>query len=111
MSKHKSLSVAPDKIFVTELETGPRKTKGGIITPDDNMTVQGVRPRWCQVWRVGSKVSSVEPGDWILVEHGRWSQGIPLDLEDGEIKVWHVDPEAIMIKSKTDLRETSFTTL
>ena len=111
MPKHNSLSIASDKIFVVDLEHGPRKTKGGIITPDDNMTIRGIRPRWCQVWRVGSTITAVEPGDWILVEHGRWSQGIPLELDEGELKVWHVDPEAIMLKSKEDLRETSFTTL
>ena len=29
---------------------------------------------WAQVLSVGSRVENVEVGDWILVEHGRWSR-------------------------------------
>lgn len=91
-----------DKIFATGIEEGMQKTKGGIILTDDNFKDHGIRPRWCQIWAVGEEVEDVKAGDWVLVEHGRWSLRIHLVLPDEELDIWQIDPKAMMIVTDTD---------
>lgn len=87
-------------VFVTDLESGPTKTKAGIIIPDDNMKNSGVRERWGKVWKVGPEVDDLKPGEWILVKHGRWTEGINLDMPEGTIKVWRVEyPDSVLLAS------------
>lgn len=101
-----------DKVFVTELESGPRKTNSGIILPDDDMTERGIRERWGRVWAVGANIDEVEPGDWVLVKHGRWSLGIDLETPEGAVRIWHVDyPDAVLVATKDDPRQTHKTAL
>ena len=38
------------------------------------------------------------PGDWILVEHGRWTEGMEVEddrLDEGD-RVWQIDPNGIL---------------
>lgn len=89
-----------DKVFVTDLERGPMKTKSGIIIPDDNMSERGIRPRWGKVYAVGPDNVDIKVGEWILVEHGRWTDRIELDLDDGRVVMWRVDfPDAVLLSS------------
>lgn len=102
------------RVFVTELESGPRKTKNGIILMDDNMTIRGIRPRWCRVWKIGRDVVDVKVGDWLLVEHGRWSFGIEGTIDGEDSKVWHIEfPKAVILISDdgSDPRATEKTSL
>jgi hypothetical protein len=95
-----------ENVFVTDLDSGPHLTAGGIIIPDDNGMERGIRPRWGRVWAVGPEVQGVEVGEWVFVEHGRWTLSIDLDLPDGVVRVWKVDwPEAVLLAAKTDPRE------
>lgn len=86
-----------DHIFVTELEEGPRITRGGIILPDDNFKDVGIRPRWGRVYAVGPQVTDVEVGEWVLVEHGRWTLRIKLEFPDNTVDIWRIDPAAILL--------------
>jgi co-chaperonin GroES (HSP10) len=96
-----------DKVFVTELERGSRKTAGGIILGDDDMKLHGIRERWGRVYSVGENVTEVKPGDWILIEHGRWSFGFNVEIDGEEVRLWHVDwPEAAILASDDDPRPT-----
>lgn len=79
-------------VFVTDLESGQRKSAGGIVIPDDNMKEQGIRARWGKVFAVGPDVDDLKVGDWILIKHGRWSFGMEHELPDGTItKIWQAD--------------------
>lgn len=107
MTQCKAQSFIPhaDKVFVTELESGMRKTRTGIIINDDVGKDHGLRPRWGQVWKVGKNVTDVVPGEWLLLEHGRWSIGIDLLEEDGStVRIWHIDAEAVLVVNDTDPR-------
>ena len=87
-----------DNILVTELEEGMQRTRGGIILTDDNFKDHGIRPRWARVWKIGPEVDYVKPGEWVLVEHGRWTLRTTLDIaEQGEVDVWKIDPAAILV--------------
>ena len=89
-----------DKVIVTDLERGEKKTKAGIIIMDDSTVAageRGIRPRWARVYAVGPEQKDVTVGEWILLEHGRWTLGQDLTEENGEItRIWLADHEAIL---------------
>ena len=60
---------------------GEGKTKGGIITLDDDGENTGIKTRFFELHDVGSD-NDVTPdckkGDIVAVAHGRWSRGLTL---------------------------------
>jgi co-chaperonin GroES (HSP10) len=89
-----------DKILVTDLEFGEQKTTSGIVIPGDDGKLTGIKPRWGRVWAVGPNQKDVSVGEWILIEHGRWTRNFQIELEDGEkIKVHGIDNNAILMVS------------
>lgn len=99
----KSFTPMRDKIFVTDFDEGMHVTKGGIILQDDMGKETGIRPRWARVVIVGEDVNIVKEGEWVLVEHGRWTKRIPLEIEDAEpLDVWMIDPAAILVASDSN---------
>jgi hypothetical protein len=93
-----NLKPLPKNIFAV-LEMGER-TVGGIVIRDDNGKDHGIRPRWAKVWRVAKDIDYIKPGDWILVEHGRWSLTISVkDQDHNEFKFQKIDPKGIMCVS------------
>jgi len=93
-----------DKVIVTDLEHGEKKTKAGIIVLDDSTVAageRGIRPRWARVYAVGPEQTDVKAGDWILLEHGRWSLGQTHTDETGEeIRIWLADHESMLAVSE-----------
>jgi co-chaperonin GroES (HSP10) len=79
------------KVLVTELEGGSRIING-IIIPDDNGKSEGIRPRWGKVYAVGEDITEITPGQWVLVENGRWTRMVEVKEDDGtRIKLWGVE--------------------
>tara|TARA_R100001509_G_scaffold119671_1_gene73983 strand:+ start:25 stop:360 length:336 start_codon:yes stop_codon:yes gene_type:complete len=77
---------------------GEGKTKGGLITLDDDGESVGVKSRFFEVHDVGSDnavTQDVKPGDIVLVAHGRWSRGFDVDHPEGK-KLYSLDPTDIM---------------
>ena len=70
-------------ILVVDMDMGDMTTSGGIVIQSDNGKAHGVKPRWAKVYKVGSEVDiDVKVGQWVLIEHGRWTRKINID--DGE---------------------------
>jgi len=88
-----------DHILVVDMEQGEKVTKGGIIVLDDNGKDRGIRPRWCQVWKVGPRQTDVKAGEWLLIEHGRWTYGFETTDSNGKLYVQRVDPAGILLVS------------
>ena len=92
-----------NKVIVTDLQHGEQKTKAGIIILDDSTTDagdRGIKPRWAKVYATGPEQKDVKVGDWILLEHGRWSLGQDLDIEgEDKLRIWLADHEAILAVS------------
>lgn len=89
-----------DKIFVSDMEFGEQQTASGIFVPADNAKSSGVHPRWGRVWAVGPEQSAVSVGEWILVEHGRWTRTVEYENPDGSItELRMVDNDAILVVS------------
>lgn len=74
-----------DKILISDMDFGEQRTASGIFVPSDDAKSSGIRPRWGKVWAVGPEQKDVKVGDWILLEHGRWSRTIEYENEDGSI--------------------------
>lgn len=74
-----------------------QKTTSGIIIRSDDGKSHGVKPRWARVWAIGPEQTDVKVGDWICVEHGRWSRGITVEEDNKEITVRRVDPDCILL--------------
>jgi co-chaperonin GroES (HSP10) len=87
-----------DKVLVCDMEHGNKTLASGLIVPDDNGKERGIRPRWCIVYAVGAEVDYVQPGDQILVSHGRWTRGVQVTQPDGSRKVVRmVESDAILL--------------
>ena len=89
-----------DNILITDMEFGERKSVGGIALLSDDGKSEGVRHRWGKVWAIGPEQKDVKVGDWILLEHGRWSRGATIELEDGTEQLFRrADPNGILMVS------------
>jgi co-chaperonin GroES (HSP10) len=87
-----------DKILVTDMEFGMEKTASGIYLQSDDGKSAGIHPRWARVWKIGPDQQDVKVGEWVCVEHGRWTRGIDYRTDDGEdITIRMVDNNAIMM--------------
>jgi len=86
-----------DKVLVHNMEKGERRTAGGLILRDDDGRDEGVRPRWAQVFSVGSEVHSVKPGDWVLLEHGKWTRTLEVTESGETVKLWGTTEEYVLL--------------
>lgn len=90
-----------NRVLVTDMHFGDQTTASGLIIKSDDGTTRGVYPRWGKVYSKGpNNKDEYEVGQWILVEHGRWTRGIKLDTEeDGEIEIRMVEAESVLAYS------------
>jgi len=91
------------KVLVTNLDRGSRVVNG-IIIPNDNGKSEGIRPRWGQVYSVGEDVTAITPGQWILIENGRWTRMITVKEDNGtDTPLWGVEwPKSVLLVSDTE---------
>lgn len=95
-----TLKPLKDKIFVTDMNFDEEITSGGIILTSDDGKGQGVKPRWGRVWAVGPEQTDIKLGDWLLIEHARWTREIDYENIDGTIiKIHMIDNSAILLVS------------
>lgn len=97
-----------DKVIVHNMHFGEQRTSGGLIVLGDDGKDRGIYPRWGQVFAVGPEhKEEFGVGDWILVEHGRWTRGILLEVENGEeTTIRMVDNNCIIMWSKDKPSDT-----
>ena len=88
-----------DSIIVTDMSFEARQLASGIVLLGDDGKTDGIRPRWARVYAVGPDQSEVSVGQWVLVEHGRWSRGVKVIKDDKEIILRRADPAAIIFVS------------
>ncbi len=88
-----------NNVLVRDMNFGGRTLSSGIVLLNDDAKTAGIRPRWAKVYAVGADQKDVREGQWILVEHGRWSRGIEVEVNDEKFTLRRVDPECIMFVS------------
>ena len=94
-----------DRVIVRQMHFGEMKTRGGIILGADDGKDHGIKPRWGIVYAKGHEnKDEFEVGDWILVEHGRWTRGFNMQLPDeDEVAVLRtIDPTGILAYQKEE---------
>lgn len=89
-----------DHVLVADMDFDEVQTSSGIYLPNQNGKTGGIKPRWGRVWAVGPQQQDVEVGDWIYVDHGRWTRGMTVEDENGgQVTVRRVDNKDILIKT------------
>ena len=96
----KAIYPLKDTIIVSDMSFDERKTAAGIVLINDDMKSSGIRPRWGRVYAVGPDQKDVTVGQYICIEHGRWTRGIKIDDAVMGKKTLHkVDGNAILLVS------------
>lgn len=85
-----------NNILVTDMNFDGRKLQSGIVLLGDDGKTAGIRPRWAKVFRIGPDQRDVSIGQWVLIEHGRWSRGLKIEMDGNAFVVRRVDPDCII---------------
>lgn len=95
-----------DNVFVKNMNFDAQVTKEGLYIPSSDGKEDGIVPRWGQVWAIGPQQIEVNVGDWVMIEHGRWTRSVEVEQDDGSIVVVRmVDADAIMMVSTEEPQE------
>jgi len=99
--KTEKITAIGNRVLVTDMHFGEQKTASGLIIGNDDGKTRGVYPRWGKVYSKGpDNDDEYNVGDWILVEHGRWTRGIDIETpNDGEITIRMVEAESVLAMS------------
>jgi co-chaperonin GroES (HSP10) len=88
-----------DAVIVSDMVFDERLSTGGIVLLNDNGKSSGIRPRWGRVYAVGPDQSGVRVGEWVCIEHGRWTRGLEVEDEAGKHTLRRVDPKDILMSA------------
>lgn len=95
----KNLRPLGNNILVTDMDFDEQKTSSGIVILSDDGKAHGVKPRWARVYAIGPEQKDVQVGEWVYIEHGRWTRGVKIKDGDKEFLIRRVDPDAVLIQS------------
>jgi hypothetical protein len=98
-TKHIKIRALHNDVIISSMHFGDMKTASGLIIRSDDGKAHGIKPRWGQVYKVGPNQTDVKVGQWILVEHGRWTRGVKVEIDDIAFTVRRVDADAILAVS------------
>ena len=85
-----------DHVIIKDMDFGEMVTSSGIVIQSDNGKSHGIKPRWGQVYKVGPEQEDVKVGQWVLVEHGRWTRKFTIDDGESVKEIQRVDVPAIL---------------
>ena len=92
-----TLTPLRDKVFFSDMNFDEEVTSSGIVLQSDNGKGGGIKPRWGRVWAVGPDQTDIKVGEWILMEHARWTREFEYEADDGTVTKLHMaDLKAIM---------------
>ena len=93
----KSIKPIKDYVLVSEMNFGERTLSSGLVLLSDDKKSTGIRPRWAQVYAIGEEQKDVKVGQWVLIEHGRWTRGVNVEVDSQKLTLRRVDNNAIML--------------
>jgi len=89
-----------DRVLVSDMHFGDQTTASGLIIKSDDGKAHGVYARWGKVFDKGPRNKDpYNVGDWILVEHGRWTRGFKVEVDNEELEIRMVETESILAMS------------
>ena len=95
----KTIKPLGKNVIVRDMNFEGRTLDSGIVLLGDDGKTDGIRPRWAQVYTVGPDQTDVAVGQWVLLEHGRWSRGIKIIKGGEEFTIRRADPDSILMVS------------
>lgn len=99
-----------DHVLVADMNFKERKLSSGIYLLNDDGRGAGIRPRWARVYATGPEQEDINVGQWILVAHGRWTRGVTIEDESGEITIRRIDHNDILLVSDEEPSDDSLST-
>ena len=106
-AKKVKVRALPTDILVINMDMGEQVTDAGIVIASDDGKAHGVKPRWAEVYKVGANCGiNVKEGQWVLIEHGRWTRKMKIDDGQGEKEFQKVEVKSII--AVTDERPKDF---
>jgi len=101
----KSIRALHDDVLVVDMNFEAGMTGGGIFLLGDDGKQRGLRSRWGLVYETGPEQKDVKKGQWVLIEHGRWTRGIKFNNQEGETQTLRkIDPNCMLLVSDEDPR-------
>lgn len=99
-----------NRVIVSDMHFGEQKTAAGLIITSDDGKDRGIKPRWGKVYSKGPEnKDEYGIGDWILVEHGRWTRGFEVEDEDGTVTTLRtVESESVLMWSDEKPKDMLF---
>ena len=95
-----NLKAVSNRVLVSDMHFGEQKTASGLIIKSDDGETRGIYPRWGKVYTKGPKNNDpYEKGQWILIEHGRWTRSMNVETDEGELELRMVEAESILAYS------------
>ena len=94
--KHIKIRALHDWVIVSDMNFGDMTTASGLIIRSDNGKTHGIKPRWGKVYCIGPDQQDVKVGDWILIEHGRWTRAMHINDGEREVTIHRVDAKCII---------------
>ena len=96
-ARHMQVRPLAKDLLVIDMDMGEMVTAGGIVIKSDDGKAHGVKPRWAKVYKVGEDCEiDVTPGQWVLIEHGRWTRKIKIDDGEGEKEFQKVEVKSVI---------------
>lgn len=104
--KVNSLRAIRDHVLVSDMNFDEKLSHGGIIIPNSDGKLEGVHPRWARVYAIGNEQKDVKVGQYILVKHGRWTRGVDIEDEQGQVKTLRrIDGNDILLVSNEPMTD------
>lgn len=99
--KTSGLRAVGNRVLITDMYFGEQTTKSGLIISTDDGKERGIYPRWGKVYAKGpDNKDEYKVGDWILIEHGRWTRGMLIEVDGEEIEIRMAEAESILAMSE-----------
>jgi hypothetical protein len=96
-TKNIKVRALPKDILVTDMDMGEQVTSSGLVIQSDDGKAHGVKPRWARVYKIGKDCNvNVKEGQWVLIEHGRWTRKIKIDDGEGEKEFQKIEVKSII---------------
>jgi hypothetical protein len=100
--KIENIRALSEHVLVRDMNFKERKLSSGIYLLNDDGRGAGIRPRWAQVYATGPAQADVKVGEWILVAHGRWTRGVKVEDNNGEVVLRRIDHNDILLVSNEE---------
>jgi len=99
-----------DHVLVADMNFEGRKLSSGILLLGDDLRSAGIRPRWAQVYAVGPEQTDIQVGQWVLVAHGRWTRGVGIEDNTGDVTIRRIDTNDILMVSDVEPTDDNIST-